>query len=71
MLQKAIPSFINDIKHLIVNDKTKLDIVRNVLEKWLKSLGSDMTINGVEEDPMMEVFLHLWISQIYLIENRL
>lgn len=53
MLSKAIPSFINDIKQLLKKDPKRLEIVKNLLESWLKSLDTDMTIEGKEEDPMM------------------
>ena len=41
-----------------------------MLESWLKQLDDDMKIDGKEEDPMMQAFLYLYLSQIYLLENR-
>jgi len=70
MLQKAIPSFVNDIKQLVKKDSQKLVFVRTMLENWLNQLDKDMTIDGKEEDPMMQAFLYLYLSQIYLLENK-
>jgi len=70
MLNKAIPSFINDIKSLISEDKVKHEIVKTLLEGWLSTMESEFTIDGKEQDPLAQCFLYLYLSQVYIVENR-
>lgn len=69
MLDKGIPSLVNDVENMIKKNSMKFRVVKETFEKYLESIKVDLTIDGEELDPLQECFLLFFLSQINFIEG--
>lgn len=69
MLDKGIPSLVNDIENMIKKDSMKFKVVKETFERYLVSIQADLTIDGEEQDPLQECFLLFFLSQINYLEG--
>lgn len=54
MLEKGIPSLVNDIENMISKNPIKFKVVKETFERYLASITADLTIDGEEQDPLQE-----------------
>lgn len=69
ILEKGIPSLVNDIECMITENKMKFRVVKETFERYLESIQRDLSIDGEERDPLYECFLLFFLSQINFIDG--
>jgi len=69
ILEKGVPSLVNDIEQMITQNEMKFNVTKSTFEKFLESVQKDLTIDGQEVDPLQESFLLFFLSQSHFISG--